>query len=28
LWMRFGGGSLWYPLGASVLYGIAMFNFA
>jgi predicted small integral membrane protein len=27
-WMRFGGGSLWYPLGASVLYGIAMFNFA
>lgn len=28
LWMRFGGGVLWYPLGASVLYGIAMFTFA
>ena len=28
LWMRFGGGALWYPLGASVLYGIAMFTFA
>ena len=27
-WMRFGGGALWYPLGASVLYGIAMFTFA
>jgi len=27
-WMRFGGGPLWYPLGASVLYGIAMFTFA
>jgi predicted small integral membrane protein len=27
-WMRFGGGSLWYPLGAAVLYGIAMFTFA
>jgi predicted small integral membrane protein len=27
-WMRFGGGPLWYPLGASVLYGIAMFSFA
>ena len=28
VWMRFGGGALWYPLGASVLYGIAMFTFA
>jgi predicted small integral membrane protein len=27
-WMRLGGGSLWYPLAASVLYGIAMFVFA
>jgi predicted small integral membrane protein len=27
-WMRFGGGVLWYPLAASVLYGIAMFVFA
>jgi predicted small integral membrane protein len=27
-WMRLGGGSLWYPLGMSVLYGIAMFRFA
>ena len=27
-WMRFGGGTLWYPLAASVLYGIAMFVFA
>ena len=27
-WMRFGGGPLWYPLGISVLYGIAMFIFA
>jgi predicted small integral membrane protein len=27
-WMRFGGGPLWYPLAASVLYGIAMFRFA
>ena len=27
-WMRFGGGALWYPLAASVLYGIAMFIFA
>jgi predicted small integral membrane protein len=27
-WTRFGGGSLWYPLGAAVLYGIAMFTFA
>jgi predicted small integral membrane protein len=27
-WMRFGGGVLWYPLGASVLYGIAMCTFA
>ena len=27
-WMRFGGGALWYPFAASVLYGIAMFIFA
>jgi predicted small integral membrane protein len=27
-WMRLGGGPLWYPLAASVLYGIAMFVFA
>lgn len=28
LWMRFGGGALWYPLGISVLFAIAMFRFA
>ena len=28
LWMRFGGGALWYPLGLSVLFGAAMFRFA
>jgi predicted small integral membrane protein len=28
LWMRFGGGALLYPLGLSVLFGIAMFVFA
>jgi predicted small integral membrane protein len=28
LWMRLGGGSLWYPLGISVLFAIAMFRFA
>ncbi len=27
-WMRFGGGPLWYPLGASFLLEIAMFRFA
>jgi predicted small integral membrane protein len=27
-WLRFGGGALWYPLAASVVYGIAMFRFA
>jgi predicted small integral membrane protein len=27
-WMRFGGGELWYPLAASIAYGIAMFRFA
>ena len=27
-WMRLGGGSLWYPLAASFLYGAAMFVFA
>ena len=25
-WMRFGGGAFWYPLAASVVYGIAMFR--
>src|ERR1700743_1137101 len=28
LWIRFGGGELWYPLGISGLFGIAMFKFA
>jgi predicted small integral membrane protein len=28
LWMRFGGGTLWYPLGIAFLFGIAMFSFA
>jgi len=28
LWMRFGGGSLWYPFGIAILFGIAMFIFA
>ena len=28
LWMRFDGGALWYPLGLSVLFGVAMFKFA
>ncbi len=28
IWMRLGGGTLWYPLAASVLYGIAMFRLA
>ncbi len=28
LWMRFGGGVLWYPLGISVLFGVAMFRLA
>lgn len=28
LWMRFGGGALWYPLGVSFLFAIAMFRFA
>jgi predicted small integral membrane protein len=28
LWIRFGGGELWYPLGISGLFGIAMFIFA
>ena len=27
-WIRFGGGALWYPLAASIIYGIAMFRFA
>lgn len=28
IWMRLGGGLLWYPLGISILYAIAMFKFA
>jgi predicted small integral membrane protein len=28
LWMRFGGGALWYPLGIAFLFGVAMFSFA
>jgi predicted small integral membrane protein len=28
LWMRFDGGALWYPLGISVLFGIATFILA
>ncbi|HEX2943176.1 MAG TPA: DUF2160 family membrane protein [Rhodopila sp.] len=28
VWMRFGGGSLFYPLAGAILYGIAMFRFA
>jgi predicted small integral membrane protein len=28
IWMRLGGGELWYPLAGSVAYGIAMFRFA
>jgi len=27
-WMRFTSGPLWYPLVASIFYGIAMFIFA
>lgn len=27
-WMYFGGGSLWYPLGISVLFAITAFAFA
>jgi predicted small integral membrane protein len=27
-WMRFTSGPLWYPLAASIIYGIAMFIFA
>ena len=28
IWMRAGGGLLWYPLGLSIIYAIAMFKFA
>ncbi len=28
LWMRLGGGELFYPLGISILFGIAMFRYA
>ena len=27
-YMRFGGETLWYPLVAAVLFGVAMFRFA
>ena len=27
-YMRFGGETLWYPLIAAILFGIAMFRFA
>ena len=27
-WLRLGGGALWYPLAASVGYGVAMVTFA
>ena len=28
LWMRFDGGTLWYPLAIAVLFAAAMFRFA
>jgi len=28
LWIRFGGGALWYPLGAAVALAVAIFRFA
>ena len=28
LWMRLGGGNLWYPLAGGVLFGVAMFRYA
>jgi predicted small integral membrane protein len=28
VWMRLGGGLLWYPLALSFLFGAAMFRFA
>jgi predicted small integral membrane protein len=28
LWMRFGGGALWYPAAMSVVFGVAMFRYA
>jgi predicted small integral membrane protein len=28
IWMRLGGGPLWYPLGIAVAFGIAMFRLA
>ena len=27
-WMRFGGGSLWYPFALAALFAVAMFRFA
>ena len=28
MWIRFGGETLWYPLVAGILLGVAMFRFA
>jgi predicted small integral membrane protein len=28
LWLRIGGGELWYPLAAAILFGVAMFRLA
>ncbi len=28
IWMRLGGGALWWPLGLSFSFGVAMFRFA
>ena len=28
LWMKFGGGALWYPLAMAVAFAIAMFAYA
>jgi predicted small integral membrane protein len=28
LWLRIGGGELYYPLAAALLFGVAMFRFA
>jgi predicted small integral membrane protein len=28
VWMRLGGGDLWFPLAGAFAYGIAMFRFA
>ena len=28
IWMRLGGGALWFPLAIAALYGVAMFRYA